>query len=566
MKFLLLSLIFMIPARGAGAMTVNCIEGKKLSDNCKGLHDAGFVGCCDHRINVWCEINSQRHTEALCYHDCALNDHPLLAQCGWNPHFGFYSCFDGGQDPASENPNPIACPACTPECEGKECGYNGCYGLCGRCDQGKYCNKGKCLKCGCDGRECGPDQCGRPCGTCANGKYCDKSGKCVDIGAVPSACFANPEPESEDSNIGKCVCDEVGDWPCCKSKWSLQCVDQAMELCGLSCACKPDCMGKECGDDGCGGDCGNCDTGTFCYDGQCDACRDCSKLECGSNGCGRACGTCADNKACIRGKCKEPPAWCEEKTGPGCDNQDQACNATVVECVCEGKNDHYCCDTKWDWLCVTEYLECSNVVFEKPLTCPCVPNCDARECGDDGCEGTCGQCKDGLVCNRFGRCVKSDVRCGNDKCEQGEDCRSCPEDCGSCCGNGTCDHGENCGTCPKDCGCGDGLICDNGVCVTSPPEPVPDITEDAFEASADTLVKRDPGVVDEDIVANEDVIFADDQVKRTDLTHIRTDIRSDTGAPSSGGCDTGKNGNGAGILLFLTGFFALWYRGNRIRN
>lgn len=58
--------------------------------------------------------------------------------------------------------------------------------------------------------------------------------------------------------------------------------------------------------------------------------------------------------------------------------------------------------------------------------------------------------------------------CPNGKCEGGENCASCAQDCGSCCGNGACDNGENCASCPKDCGgcCGNGA-CDNGeTCAT----------------------------------------------------------------------------------------------------
>jgi large repetitive protein len=33
--------------------------------------------------------------------------------------------------------------------------------------------------------------------------------------------------------------------------------------------CVPDCEGKQCGDDGCGGSCGSCETGQFCIDGDC---------------------------------------------------------------------------------------------------------------------------------------------------------------------------------------------------------------------------------------------------------------------------------------------------------
>ena len=34
----------------------------------------------------------------------------------------------------------------------------------------------------------------------------------------------------------------------------------------------------------------------------------------------------------------------------------------------------------------------------------CVPSCDHVECGDDGCQGTCGQCPEGKICHQ-GKCV-----------------------------------------------------------------------------------------------------------------------------------------------------------------
>jgi hypothetical protein len=59
--------------------------------------------------------------------------------------------------------------------------------------------------------------------------------------------------------------------------------------------------------------------------------------------------------------------------------------------------------------------------------------------------------------------------CGNGTCAGGEECASCPDDCGACpptCGDGRCEGAETCGACPGDCGacpptCGDGT-CDPG--------------------------------------------------------------------------------------------------------
>lgn len=52
-----------------------------------------------------------------------------------------------------------------------------------------------------------------------------------------------------------------------------------------------------------------------------------------------------------------------------------------------------------------------------------------------------------------------EVFCGNKKCQEGENCRTCEEDCGVCiieevtstCGDGVCGPDESSFTCPKDC-------------------------------------------------------------------------------------------------------------------
>jgi len=59
-----------------------------------------------------------------------------------------------------------------------------------------------------------------------------------------------------------------------------------------TCICLPDCAGKECGPDGCGGICGLCADGTACVDGQCPCEPVCDGFACGDDGCGGSCGQC----------------------------------------------------------------------------------------------------------------------------------------------------------------------------------------------------------------------------------------------------------------------------------
>lgn len=49
-------------------------------------------------------------------------------------------------------------------------------------------------------------------------------------------------------------------------------------------------------------------------------------------------------------------------------------------------------------------------VYSVKLTCQCVPRCDGRQCGEDGCGGSCGECSISDECNAAGQCVSMDVQ------------------------------------------------------------------------------------------------------------------------------------------------------------
>ena len=73
-------------------------------------------------------------------------------------------------------------------------------------------------------------------------------------------------------------------------------------------ACTPNCAGKTCGSDGCGGFCGTPDglcatPGNECQNGQCVCIPDCNMRECGDNGCGGTCGTCSSGTSCNGVQC-----------------------------------------------------------------------------------------------------------------------------------------------------------------------------------------------------------------------------------------------------------------------
>ncbi len=91
-----------------------------------------------------------------------------------------------------------------------------------------------------------------------------------------------------------------------------------------------------------------------------------------------------------------------------------------------------------------------------------------------GCRAGGIECGDRFCDSRFETAASCPVDCGGTSCgdrvcEAGENCSTCPGDCGSCtgCGDGLCQStaGETCTTCRTDCGLCTG--CGDGVCQTA---------------------------------------------------------------------------------------------------
>jgi len=221
----------------------------------------------------------------------------------------------------------------------------------------------------------------------------------------------------------------------CTGGTSLSCVDEDVcttDLClpDQGCVfepvvdcCIPDCEGKVCGSDGCGGSCGGCDPGWSCNTaGTCINCvPNCLGLTCGADGCGGVCGVCPVTWFCIDpGICTDCLPECEGKQcGPdGCGSTCGSCGANTfcdgaicTDCLpdCEGKQ------------CGTDGCggTCGNCAGNASCTfegvCECTADCDGKVCGDNGCGGTCGSCPVGEVCSFSNQCqaVVSAMTCDN---------------------------------------------------------------------------------------------------------------------------------------------------------
>jgi hypothetical protein len=176
--------------------------------------------------------------------------------------------------------------------------------------------------------------------------------------------------------------------------------------------CEPDCEGKECGPDGCGGECGKCpNAAPFCVDSVCsvDCTPDCEGKQCGPDGCGGACGFCGAQELCSEGQCVcQPDCAAKECGSDSCGGSCGTCPADKP--FCDG---HFC-------------------------TNDCQPDCTGKECGDDGCGGSCGKCGSPQEKCELGQCICVPVcgpkECGSDGC--GGECGTCPA--GTECMEGKC--------------------------------------------------------------------------------------------------------------------------------
>lgn len=185
------------------------------------------------------------------------------------------------------------------------------------------------------------------------------------------------------------------------------------------------------------GACGNtCGSAQACVAGACrDACTPtCDGKVCGDDGCGGSCGQCGGGRRCRDGRCQEP-----EDDGP--------INIPTPECV---ENNDVC--SEGDSCCDPLYT-CANAFCEQSTTCCGV---DGASCSDEcDCCGIESSCAEGTCINTGQGCnpefCPEDYVCGNNFCGQTNDCcglsgAGCEGDCDCCgeessCSEGTCFSG-----------------------------------------------------------------------------------------------------------------------------
>ncbi|NOZ02920.1 MAG: hypothetical protein GXP54_13685 [Deltaproteobacteria bacterium] len=205
-------------------------------------------------------------------------------------------------------------------------------------------------------------------------------------------------PDCEGKVCGSDGCDGI----CGFCEWGKVCTPEGTECKTI---CIPDCFdkGKACGDDGCNGSCGECDESFECKDDfKChyvDCIPDCTGKECGATGgCGveNECGECGAGQSCTElGHCVIGPCQGVHPEKGKCDGN------YVLYCSQVGGQDVLIkidCTEEPDKVCGWDPWTGKFACIDKP---PCVPNCTDKECGDDGCGGSCGACPVGWGCPSF---------------------------------------------------------------------------------------------------------------------------------------------------------------------
>lgn len=407
-----------------------CRNGTCCTPNCIGKCSGSSDGC-GGVCNANCPSGQVCRNGTCCTPDCVNKCNGEDDGCG-----GVCSC------PLGKVCNNGFC--CTPNCTGKCRGASdGCGGICNTpCNDGQVCNNGTCCTVRCkepDGvtnKPCGSDDgCG---GKCVTDTGCGIGQICIGTGCCTPNC------------TGKCIGASDGCGRICDTN---QCANASMR-CGFGGNCySPQCVNSEgkrkCDgtSDGGAGNClpSDCKLGPeSCINGFCCDTYNCStqlngqttRKQCGDNGCGGVCGNCAvihdkgENK-CVNGIC--------------------TCDAAANNC--NGNEGSYCgptCNGSGRCQCTGIGLVCSQT--ERKCV-RCVPNCKEADgitpkpCGSaDGCGSFCsGICPDGQVCYMSGCCTpncktpEGKQRClGSDGCGgfcRSTDCKRCDMCMGGVCAN-----------------------------------------------------------------------------------------------------------------------------------
>ncbi len=238
--------------------------------------------------------------------------------------------------------------------------------------------------------------------------------------APPYLCGGDFSCKPADAKPGKCPLPFEG---CCGPDGVHSCENGKVVTTGCgagNCGFASATMAYGCGQTGAGPANAPLTCGAACVP-QCKDATGATK-QCGSDGCGGTCGTCPSGTTCESGVCKAPPDPCGGVSYQGC------CKSGALQYCSQGQVKSESCGggtCGWDtngnngkgWYdCGYQGADPSG---QNAIACPgaCTPACtnadgSARQCGPNGCGGTCGSCSGGALCAPDGKCLVAAGDCG----------------------------------------------------------------------------------------------------------------------------------------------------------
>ena len=242
-----------------------CDGGECVGTGSKNCDDANVCtdNSCDPELGCVTTLN-----QALCDDGnlCTTGDHCHLGECITS---GVLPCEDNNQCTGDSCdsvagcqfvPNDADCDDQNQCTDGDQCGGGWCIG-------------GPPLDCA-DQNPCTDDSCvpGEGCSYTANADPCDDLNECtVDDQCSNKECGPGPAMDCDDDK--ECTTDTCAPDSGCVNEpvaENTECNGGIPWACEQGeCVCQPQCDGKQCGDDGCEGECGQCDPLAQCADGQC---------------------------------------------------------------------------------------------------------------------------------------------------------------------------------------------------------------------------------------------------------------------------------------------------------
>ena len=225
-------------------------------------------------------------------------------------------------------------------------------------------------------------------------------------------------------------------------------VTDLLDLVDEEAPCLPDCIDLECGDDGCGGSCGECDDGNDCTEDSCNAGL-CEHVNLSDSDCDDPDPCTSSEGYCEDGVCKAASlplnviadfetCWCAEDADCLIFDTDPCDDSTMV------------CDPELD---DEDHPHC----YFKEIV---IPTCDdGISCTADSCssETGCINVPDDAPCNGDNPCIKG-------TCSSIDGCQYEPLSVGGCNDDNMCTVGDSClnGSCAP----GEALDCDDSIACT----------------------------------------------------------------------------------------------------